>query len=48
MNEETKIEDNIINPQMIEIMIPECCREGREDCPHSVKKPKKVKRNIGL
>lgn len=29
--------------------IPECCREGWEDCPHVVNRPKKPKRaNIGL
>ena len=31
-----------------DIKIPECCREGWENCPHTVKKPKKVKRQIAL
>ncbi len=30
------------------MQIPQCCREGWEDCPH-VAKPQKIKRrNIGL
>lgn len=32
----------------IVIQIPDCCREGREDCPHVVKKQKPKKQNIGL
>ncbi len=28
--------------------IPQCCRENWKDCPHQVKKQKKVKQNIGL
>jgi hypothetical protein len=30
-------------------LIPECCREGWEDCPHVVNRKKEFKRyNIGL
>lgn len=28
--------------------IPECCREGHDDCPHVAKPYKPSKRNIGL
>ena len=36
-------------PKPIEIIIPKCCREGHEDSPHVINKPKKPKkRNIGL
>lgn len=30
------------------VRIPDCCREGRNDCPHGVKKPLKQKQNVGL
>lgn len=30
------------------MIIPQCCREGWDSCPHVLKKPKKVKNNIGL
>lgn len=30
------------------IIIPECCREGWESCPHVAKPIKKTKTNIGL
>lgn len=30
-------------------VIPECCREGWDDCPHIVnREPQRIKRNIGL
>jgi len=32
----------------IEIIIPECCREGWDSCPHVPKKERKKKRNIAL
>lgn len=32
-----------------DIIIPECCREGWDDCPHVINKPQKATRkNIGL
>lgn len=37
-----------LNQRELEILIPDCCREGWPDCPHIAKKPKKKKRNIGL
>lgn len=37
-----------IPPQNIEIMIPECCREGWDNCPHVVKKQKPPRSNIAL
>lgn len=30
------------------MVIPQCCREGWDSCPHVQKKYKKVKNNIGL
>ena len=35
-------------PSFLDIKIPDCCKEGREDCPHVPKKEKKQKVNIGL
>lgn len=40
-------------PKPIEVdqfnwIVPQCCREGWESCPHTVKRQKKVKTNIGL
>lgn len=30
-------------------LIPDCCREGWEDCPHVInREPERVRRNIGL
>lgn len=35
--------------QTITVHIPDCCREGWEDCPHVVRADReKIKRNIGL
>jgi len=28
--------------------VPECCAEGWDSCPHTAKKQKKIKSNIGL
>jgi hypothetical protein len=30
------------------IIIPECCREGWDSCPHVVKRTKATKKNIAL
>lgn len=38
----------ITNPKMIELIIPQCCREGWATCKHVPKRQKKVKRNVGL
>jgi hypothetical protein len=32
----------------INMIIPECCREGWASCPHVLKKHKPAKRNVGL
>lgn len=32
-----------------DIIIPECCREGWDNCPHVINRPKEeTKHNIGL
>lgn len=36
----------LIGPE--DIRIPDCCREGWENCPHVVNRQKKTKTNIGL
>lgn len=38
----------IIKDSPIEVMIPDCCKEGWEDCRHVAKKERKQKQNIGL
>jgi hypothetical protein len=47
------MEDRNIGRQLdteeVMVIIPECCREGWEDCPHVVRKDKERNRkNIGL
>ena len=37
-----------MKPEPFNMIIPQCCREGWDTCPHVLKKQKKVKRNIGL
>jgi len=34
--------------EQVDLLIPQCCREGWASCKHVPKKQKKVKRNIGL
>lgn len=43
--EDEKKEAEVLEPKII---IPQCCREGWENCPHQVRRPKKTKKNIGL
>lgn len=46
-----KEELEVENIQVVENfnwIVPQCCREGWESCPHGVKKQKKTKNNIGL
>ena len=31
-----------------DIKIPDCCREGADDCPHGTPKPEKIKINIAV
>ena len=47
MNEELDPDVKVID--VTDIIIPECCREGWESCPHVVNRPpKETKQNIGL
>lgn len=55
MEEKTLIElntrkDNIepLKDEVIQMIIPECCREGWDSCIHVPKREKKKKYNIGL
>ena len=48
-NEEKKKEENkVLEVERVNVIIPQCCREGWDNCPHSVKPFKKIKQNIGL
>ena len=38
----------VAEEKVVRMIIPECCREGWDSCPHVIKKPKKTKTNIGL
>jgi hypothetical protein len=41
--------DIIIDPEKFEWKIPDCCKEGWENCPHVVNRPKRPqKQNIAL
>lgn len=47
--EEGKIVSEEINNELYKIVIPQCCREGWDDCPHVPKRDKQNrKKNIGL
>ena len=49
MNEEKTIEIlKYERPDSFVMRLPDCCKEARDDCPHVVKKPEKIKKNIGL
>lgn len=45
---EKEKEPKIIDRDEIGVVIPICCKEGWDNCPHIIKKPKKIKRNVGL
>jgi len=50
-DEETKktpILDSFVEPEPFVFIVPVCCREGHESCPHGAPKLKKKKRNKGL
>lgn len=52
-NETNEEEVNLVfgttpRPDVMSIIIPQCCIEGREDCPHVAKKERKLKTNIGM
>lgn len=41
--------EEVTEQDRLKIIIPDCCREGWEDCPHVANQPKKPrKQNIGL
>lgn len=41
--------EQVKEPERINIIIPQCCREGWDSCKHSVKKEKvKRRRQVGL
>jgi len=44
---ETK-ETEIKEVDLFNWQIPQCCREGWDNCPHVLKKQKKLKNNVGL
>jgi hypothetical protein len=46
-NEEEK-ETPILNSERMNVIIPQCCREGWDTCPHVPKKQRKSKTNVGL
>ena len=50
INNEKKTGAEILEyePREVNIIIPQCCREGWENCPHGVPKLKKKKVNKGL
>ena len=37
-----------VKKERIEIIIPQCCREGWDSCKHVAKKVKLKKQNVGL
>ena len=51
MNEDlipVKGEMEIKEPELIEIVIPQCCREGWDSCPHTPKRKEQKRKNIAL
>lgn len=47
-NETKETKTDILKPEQVTFLIPECCREGWDTCPHVVKRVKPTKKNIGL
>lgn len=47
-DEQKKKEATILDNGQIKIIIPECCREGWDSCPHVPKRLRAKKRNIAL
>lgn len=47
-NEKEKEETPILEIGYEDIKIPECCREGWDNCPHTVKRERIKKGNVGL
>ena len=53
MNEEAETKEapilnSFVEPEPFVFIVPQCCREGWETCPHGAPKLKKKKRNRGL
>ena len=49
MSEEQNDEiGEVLNESQIAFLIPECCREGWESCPHVPKREKPSRGNIAL
>lgn len=53
MNKEINYDTKIIQSEAFQqeksmVIIPQCCREGWENCPHQTKRTKKIKQNVGL
>lgn len=48
MEDQSPKEEEKIEVSNFNWIVPECCREGWDSCPHVVKKDRRVKRNIGL
>lgn len=49
MSEKETTEAEVLSPDRMKVIIPQCCREGWDTCKHVVNRPKrKKKRNIGL
>jgi len=50
MHEDPKEEAPLLEAieKSVEWRIPDCCREGWENCPHVAQRPKPKKSNIGL
>ena len=45
---EKKEEVKIIEVSNFNWKLPDCCRELWENCPHGMRKPKRIKKNIAL
>ena len=46
--EEKKEPTIITDMKKAVVIIPDCCKEGRDDCPHMVRKPTVSRKNPGL
>ena len=48
MDNGTQKEEEILIIGVENMIIPECCREGWESCPHVPKRQRVSKKNIGM
>lgn len=46
--EKRKEEAEVLDDERMRIIIPQCCREGWDSCPHVLKKQRITKKNVGL